>query len=100
MTQAGYNMEALDKCRSTLDGKAGPVGAIGDGFENQHVDAAIFGQLAASGGLASAVTNVDNSAKQQFDAAEQVVRSAAGALDAVRTSMQHIDTANAAAMRH
>jgi hypothetical protein len=99
LTHAGYNMEALETCRSALDGKAGPVGAIGDGFENQHVDAAIFGQLAASGGLASAVTNFDNSAKQQFDAAEKVLRSASGALDAVRTSMQNIDDANADSMR-
>jgi hypothetical protein len=100
LTRAGYNMEALETCRSTLDGKAGPVGAIGDGFENQHVDAAIFGELDAAGRIASAVTELDNSAKQQFDAAEKLLRSASGALDAVRTSMDNIDAANADAMRH
>lgn len=99
MTQAGYNMEALETCRSTLEGKAGPVGAIGDGFEGQHVDAVIFGRLEAAGQLASAVTDLDSHAKQQFDSAEQLLRSASSALDAVRISMQEIDTANAEAMR-
>ncbi|GAA2815321.1 hypothetical protein [Saccharopolyspora taberi] len=99
MTQAGYNMEALENCRSTLEGKAGPVGAIGDGFENQHVDAAIFGKLDAAGTIVSAITNLDSSAKQQFDAAEQLLRSASGALDAVRTTVDNIDQANADSMK-
>ena len=99
MTHAGYNLEALENCRSTLEGKAGPVGAIGDGFENQHVDAAVFGELDAAGAVTSAITNFDRSAKQQFDAAEQLLRSASGALDAVRSTVDDIDQANAESMR-
>lgn len=100
MTQAGYNLEALEGCRSALDGKAGPVGAIGDGFENHHVDATIFGELSASAEAAQAVTHLDDAAKKEFDAAERLLRSASGALDAVRSSMHDIDGANAASMRH
>ncbi|GAA0506495.1 hypothetical protein GCM10011581_42090 [Saccharopolyspora subtropica] len=99
MSQAGYNVEALEDCRAELDGKAGPVGAVGDGFEGQHVDAAIFGQLDAAGSFASAITEFDATAKRQFDAAEQLLRSASSALDAVRTTMDEIDRANADALR-
>lgn len=99
MSQAGYNMEALEGCRSTLEGKAGPVGAIGDGFENNHVDSAIFGKLGAAGDVASAIGDVDSAAKREFDAAEQRLRSASSALDAVRTSVEETDQANADAMR-
>ncbi|WP_249124322.1 hypothetical protein [Saccharopolyspora erythraea] len=99
MTRAGYNMQALDDCRAKLDSKAGPVGAIGDGFENQHVDAAIFGELDAAGAIASAIRNFDTTAKQQFDAAEQLLRSAGSALDAVRTDVGDVDAANAESMR-
>jgi hypothetical protein len=100
VTQAGYNMRALEGCRSTLDGAAGPVGAIGDGFDNQRVDPAIFGQLDAAGKIASTVASFDASAKQQFHTAEDLLRSASGALDAVRSSMEHIDAANADSLRH
>lgn len=100
MTQAGYNMEALESCRAALDGKAGPVGAIGDGFENQHVTASIFGELASASGLAQAAMHFDEGAKKEFDAAEQLLRSASSALDAVRTSVHETDRANADSMRH
>ncbi|GAA4854167.1 hypothetical protein [Saccharopolyspora rosea] len=99
MTRAGYNIAALEDCRSELDGKAGPVGAIGDGFENQRVDAAIFGEFDAAGKLASAIGALDSAAKQQLDAAEQLLRAAGSALDSVRGSVDDIDAANAAAMR-
>ncbi|MCX2728673.1 hypothetical protein OOZ19_00315 [Saccharopolyspora sp. NFXS83] len=99
MADAGYNMGALETCRSALDGKAGPVGAIGDGFENQHVDAAIFGELDAAAGLASAIANLDGVAKQQFDGAEQLLRGVSAALDAVRTSVEEIERTNADSLR-
>ncbi|GAA3364729.1 MULTISPECIES: hypothetical protein [Saccharopolyspora] len=99
MPDAGYNMGALEDCRSALEGKAGPVGAIGDGFEGRHVEAASFGELDAAAGLADAVTKLDETAKQQFDAAEQLLRSVSGALDAVRTSVEDIDRDNADSMR-
>ncbi|MER5391213.1 hypothetical protein [Saccharopolyspora sp. NPDC002686] len=99
MAKAGYNLAALEDCRAALDGKAGPVGAVGDGFEGQHVDAAIFGKLDAAGDFASAITELDAAGKQQFDAAEQLLRSASGELDSVRTSMDDIDQANADSFR-
>ncbi|MER7015380.1 hypothetical protein ABT324_28435 [Saccharopolyspora sp. NPDC000359] len=99
MTQAGYNLAALEDCRAELDGKAGPVGAVGDGFEGQHVDAGIFGELDAAGDLAAAITELDTTGKAQFDAAEQLLRSASGALDAVRGTMDEIDQANAESFR-
>lgn len=99
MTQAGYNMEALEDCRSTLDGKAGPVGAIGDGFERHQVDAGIFGELNAAGGLAGAIGNVDSTGKAEFDAAEKLLRDASASLDAIRRSVDEIDQANAKAIQ-
>ena len=100
MTQAGYNMEALESCRTKLEGTAGPVGAIGDGFDKQHVNAEIFGTLDAAGQIASAVTQLDQVAKEQFDSAEELLRGAGSALDSVRTSVQDVDKSNAGTMRH
>lgn len=95
MAQAGYDPQALESCRAALDSAAGPVGAVGDTFDGQHVDGAIFGQLDAVGRIVAAVTNVNNSAKQQFHNAEQLLRSASRAVDAVRTSIENTDAANA-----
>ncbi|QGK71789.1 hypothetical protein GIY23_21745 [Allosaccharopolyspora coralli] len=91
MTQAGYNMGALEDCRSTVDSKAGPAGAVGDGFEAGPVDVAVFGELDAAGRMAAAVASLDEAGKREFDKAEQVLRSASGALDAVRTSVEATD---------
>lgn len=91
MTQAGYNMGALEDCRSTLDAKAGPVGAVGDGFEAGPVEAAAFGQLDGAARMAAAATALDETGKRVFDKAERVLRSASGALDAVRTSVEATD---------
>lgn len=99
MTQAGYNMQALEDCRAVLDGKAGPVGAVGDGFEGQHVDGAIFGELEAAGSFASAITEFDAAGKRELDAGEQLLRSASSALDAVRTTVEDIDQANVESFR-
>ncbi|MGW5648861.1 hypothetical protein ACWEV3_19185 [Saccharopolyspora sp. NPDC003752] len=99
MTRAGYNLEAMEDCRASVDGKAGPVGAVGDGFEGQHVDAAIFGELEAAGSFASAITEFDATGKREFDAAEQLLRSVSGALDAVRTTVDETDRANVESFR-
>ncbi len=92
-------MRALEDCRAALEGRAGPIGAIGDGFENRQVDAAIFGELDAADGLAAAVNELDTSGKEQFDAAEGLLRSAGGALDAVRDSTTENDATIADSMR-
>lgn len=86
-------MRALEDCRAALEGRAGPIGAIGDGFENRQVDAAIFGELDA------AVNGLDTSGKEQFDAAEGLLRGAGGALDAVRDSTTENDATIADSMR-
>nr|WP_246330643.1 hypothetical protein [Saccharopolyspora hordei] len=82
-----------------MDGQAGPVGAVGDGFEGQHVDAAIFGELDAAAGFAAAITELDTTGAEEFHAAEELLRSAGSALDAVRSTMDEIDQANAESFR-
>ncbi|MFR9730452.1 hypothetical protein ACL03H_14605 [Saccharopolyspora sp. MS10] len=99
MPDTGGNVAALEECRSAMEGAAGPVGAIGDEFENKPAAAGIFGELDAAAGMAAAIGELDGEAKRQFDAAERLLRGVSGALDAVRRGVEEVDGANADSMR-
>lgn len=91
MAIAKINAEAMDQCRSTVSSQAGQFGAVGDGFASQYGNPDIFGKLAGSGGLSSAVSGLDSAAGTEFAAAETVLGKVERALDKVQSSVVDVD---------
>ncbi|MDX3657511.1 hypothetical protein PV646_09375 [Streptomyces sp. ID05-26A] len=94
MAPTKLNTEAMEQCRTTVSSQAGQFGAIGDGFSGQYGNPDIFGKLGSSGAISSAVSAMDQTGVQEFEAAEKVLRKVEGALDAVQTNVADIEETN------
>jgi hypothetical protein len=90
---AKYNAEALDQCRTTASDRAGKFGAIGDSFSDAPSSADVFGGLASSGALASAVSALDQLVGAEFAAAESLLHEVERSLDSVQTDVTERDAA-------
>ncbi|TCP54167.1 hypothetical protein EV191_103208 [Tamaricihabitans halophyticus] len=88
-----YDVAAINECRAALEGVKGKFGQSGDGLSAP--DAAMFGQLSASGTIAAAVEKVCSTVSEELGKAEQKAGEAARALDATARSAQDDDDANA-----
>ncbi|PRY32665.1 hypothetical protein [Umezawaea tangerina] len=99
MVIAKINAEAMEQCRSTVSSQAGQFGAVGDGFADQYGNPDIFGKLAGSGGLASAVSGLDSAVGTELAAAETVLGKVERALDKVQNSVVDLDDQAAHAFR-
>jgi hypothetical protein len=88
---AKFNAEAMDQCRSTASSQAGHFGAVGDGFTDLYGNPDVFGKLAVSGGVASAVSGVDEAAATEFAAAEALLGKVERALDTIQQAVANID---------
>jgi hypothetical protein len=99
MAATKFNTEAMEQCRTTVSSQAGQFGAIGDGFSSQYGNPDIFGKLGSSGAISAAVSAMDQTGAQEFEAAEKVLRKAEGALDTIQTSVADVEEANRNSLR-
>ncbi|ONI72966.1 hypothetical protein ALI144C_44170 [Actinosynnema sp. ALI-1.44] len=88
---AGYNIEAINNCMTTVQNFKPKFGQIADSFQNVQSDAAAYGALPSSGAVSAAVDEVNRLMLSEFDKAEQLLDGIARALDAVVQSVQNVE---------
>jgi hypothetical protein len=93
-----YNIDAINKCMTTVQDVKPRFGEIADAFHNVPSDPAAYGQLPSSGALSGAVDEVNRLMSGQFDRAEQLLEQIARALDAVCQSVRNAETNNTGMM--
>ncbi|MFD1148232.1 hypothetical protein [Saccharothrix hoggarensis] len=99
MAVTKFNAEAMEHCRSTVGTQAGQFGAVGDGFSGHYADPGIFGELASSGALSAAASELDRKAGAEFAAAESLLGKVERAIDAVQQSVVDVEAANVDSFR-
>ncbi|QYC42421.1 hypothetical protein Nocox_24090 [Nonomuraea coxensis DSM 45129] len=87
------HFQALEDCASAARKVAKEVNDLGGGFPAGATDSSIFGKLADSSGLASAVDAVEKAADEELGQAGSKLEGVERALDKVR---QNVRTANRA----
>jgi hypothetical protein len=93
VTATKYNFDAIDACRGAMSTQAGQC--VGDGFQGGTTSADVFGQLAASAGLASAIDGFQSAVHGELQAAESLLRKVESSLDSIETTLQDQEKANA-----
>lgn len=93
MPGADYNTQAIEQCRATVGGQAGPMAAAGDGLP-RDADAGVFGTLPSSGALAEAVRGFARMASTELDRAGALLSGVDRSLDAVGRSLADTEQSN------
>ncbi|MGW4412185.1 hypothetical protein ACWEJ6_49880 [Nonomuraea sp. NPDC004702] len=88
MAGLDIHFEALDDCRIAAKTVAGKFGDLAEGFPAGAADSSIFGKLADSAALATAVDQVESVADREFGKAKSLVQSVERALDLVESNVR------------
>ncbi|MBE1466752.1 hypothetical protein [Kibdelosporangium phytohabitans] len=88
---AGYDIEAINNCMTTVQNFKPKFGQIADSFHNVSSDAGAYGELPSSAAVSAAVDEVNRLMLGEFDKAEQLLDGIARALDAVIQSVQNVE---------
>ena len=91
MTVSQISTEALDRCRQAVAAEAGHLGGAGDTFPDGGCPTTIFGRLGASAAMAEAVDAIDRRMRDEFAAAERLLRAVEQAVGAVEESVRAVD---------
>jgi hypothetical protein len=94
MAVTKFNSEALDQCRTTVKAQSSQFGSLGDGFKDPSVNAAMFGKLPSSNGLASAAGAANGTFGGELHGAESLLGKVERALDAVQSSVEGTERHN------
>ncbi|NUO96804.1 MAG: hypothetical protein HOV96_15060 [Nonomuraea sp.] len=88
MAGLDIHFDALDDCRTAAKTVAGKFGDLADGYPAKAADSSIFGKLAGSSALATAVDLVESTADREFGKAKSLVQSVERALDLVESNVR------------
>ena len=91
MTVSQTSTEELDRCRQAAAAEAGHLGGAGDMFPDGGCPSTIFGRLDAAAAMAAAVDTVDRRMRDEFAAAERLLRAVEEAVGAVEASVRAVD---------
>jgi len=89
-----YNLDAIEHCRSSVSSLTGPAAAVGDDLP-KDVAASMFGELASSSDMASAVNALTAKVIGEYDKAGTVLQGVDRALDAILTTVKNVEDGNA-----
>lgn len=96
MTATKFNFDAIEGCRTAMNGQAAQFGSLSDGFQAGGTTSAdAFGKLDSSAGIASAVDSFNGSVHGELHAAEELLRKVERSLDSIETGIQDLEKANA-----
>ncbi|MBA8929640.1 hypothetical protein BC739_006858 [Kutzneria viridogrisea] len=96
MTATKFNFDAIESCRTAMNGQAGQFGGLSDGFQaGGSTSADVFGKLDASAGIAGAVDGLNGTVHGELNAAEELLRKVERALDSIETNIHQTEEANA-----
>ncbi|MQA10730.1 MAG: hypothetical protein GEU98_19685 [Pseudonocardiaceae bacterium] len=93
-----YHIEAIDSCREKLDGVKGKFPECADGLPTTCAPD-MYGQLAGSGAISSAVDTMAAALRDEFQKAGERAGQISGALDKISVSVQQDEEVNAEMMR-
>ncbi|NUR88107.1 MAG: hypothetical protein HOY71_28810 [Nonomuraea sp.] len=92
MAGLDIHFDALDDCRIAAKTVAGKFGDLAEGYPAKAADSSIFGKLADSSALATAVDLVESTADREFGKAKSLVQSVERALDLVESNVRKANT--------
>lgn len=92
-TASNYNWSEISQAQTAIGATAGKFGSAGDAVP-QSPAASMFGTMANSGAVASAVSALCASLRTEFSAAENLVGEIERAMDAMQTTTTGTDTDN------
>jgi hypothetical protein len=98
MAATNYHKQDIDNAASAIGAEAGKFGSVGDQVP-QNVNAAMFGAMASSGAVASAVSALCNALRTEYSAAEGLVAQIERALDSTNVNNDATEQANQQAFR-
>ena len=93
MAISNYNKQEIDNAASAIGAEAGKFGSVGDQVP-QNVAASMFGTMAGSGAVASAVSALCNSLRTEYSAAETLIGEIERAMDTTTQNSTNTDQDN------